>query len=185
MFTKNLTYIFDRGFRDYTLYTKIMESEAYFIVGLHKTNYITEVKKLPPIEKDVISDTIAILGYPTDKRRVMKYPVRVIRFWDDNHEKILLLGTNRFDLTTKEIRELYRKRWDIEIFFKFIKQNLKLKRFFGISKNAIKIQIYCALIAYLLAYLLKPKWAKMTEFLRKIRYTLFLNYYQLSFLDDS
>lgn len=182
---KGMTYIFDRGFRDYLLYTKIIEKEAFFIVGLHKTTYMTVVKKIKKTEGDVISDQLVILGYPTDRRRRMKYYTRVVKFWNDDHSEEMWLATNRFDLRTEEIRQLYRKRWDIEVFFKFLKQNLKLKKFFGVSKNAIKTQIFCALIAYLLAYLLKPKWAKMTEFLRKIRYSLFLNYYQLSFFDDS
>lgn len=184
-FRRNITYIFDRGFRDYQLYTMIIKKKAFFIAGLHKTCAMTVKTKLKSKEPDIVSDEIVILGDPDHPKTNMKDLVRVIRFWDDKHEEVLMLATNRFDLTTKEIRELYRRRWDIEVFFKFLKQNLKLKKFFGTGKNAIKIQIYCALIAYLLAYLLKPKWSHMTEFLRKIRYTLFLNYYQLSFLDDS
>lgn len=115
----------------------------------------------------------------------MNEDTRIIKFWDDKREKLVWLVTNRFDLTTREVRELYRMRWEIEIFFKFIKQNLKLKRFFGTSRNAVKIQIYTALIAYLLAYLLKPKHIHMTVFLRKMRYALFLDFYQLSFFDSS
>jgi hypothetical protein len=178
-----ITYIFDRGFRDYQLYGKIIEKKAYFIAGMHKDNSFIVLENLKVVEEDIISDQIVVLG--VDPRRRMKYPTRVIIFWDDNHEEKLLLVTNRFDLSIKELRELYRRRWEIEIFFKFIKQNLKLKKFFGTSKNAIKIQIYTALIAYLLAYLLKPKWERLTNFLRKIRYTLFMERYQLSFLDDS
>lgn len=183
LFKKGLTYIFDRGFRDYQLYTKIIKRKAFFIAGLHKTSAMTVKKKLKSIEPDIVSDEIVILGDPDHPKTNMKDLVRVIKFWNDKHEEILILATNRFDLTTREIRELYRRRWDIEVFFKFLKQNLKLKKFFGTGRNAIKIQIYCALIAYLLAYLLKPKWERFTEFLRKIRYTLFLNYYQLSFFE--
>lgn len=185
LFKKGITYIFDRGFRDYQLYTKIIKRKAYLIAGLHKTCAMTVKKKLEMTEADIVSDEMVILGDPDHPKTNMKELVRVIKFWDDKHEEILWLATNRFDLTSQEIRELYRMRWDIEIFFKFIKQNLKLKKFFGTGKYAIKTQIYCALVAYLLAYLLKPKFIKMTNFLRKIRYTLFLNYYQLSFFDDS
>lgn len=181
-----ITYIFDRGFRDYKLYTKLIEKKAFFIVGLHKTNYITILKtkkRTKTTESDLISDQMVILGYPTDKRSRMKHTIRVIKFWNDKGVEEMWLATNRFDLTSKEIRDLYRRRWDIEVFFKFLKQNLKLKKFFGTSKNAIKIQVYTALIAYLLVYLLKPKFMKIAEFLRTIRYTLFLNHYQLSFFD--
>lgn len=179
---KTITYLFDGGFRDYEFYQKIIEKKAFFIGRQHRTTSCIFVKDLPTEEDDVISDQIVYLGL--DKRRRMKNTTRLIKFWDNNHEE-MWLSTNRFDLITQEVRELYKRRWEIEVFFKFLKQNLKLKKFFGTGRNAIKIQIYCALIAYLLAYLLKPKFAKMTEFLRKIRYALFLNYYQLSFFDDS
>ncbi|MFQ5866166.1 MAG: IS4 family transposase [bacterium] len=177
---KGITYIMDRGFRDYQLYGKIIEKGAYFVVGMHKDNSFIVLKDFKVTEEDVISDQIVVLG--RDKRRRMKYPTRVIKFWDKKGQ-VMSLVTNRFDLSSEEVRELYRRRWDIEVFFKFIKQNLKVKKFFGTSKNAIKTQIYCALIAYLLAYLLKPKYAKMTHFLRKLRYTLFLNHYQLCFFE--
>jgi hypothetical protein len=186
-FRKNITYVLDSGFRDYKLFTQIIESEAFFIAGLHKTSTYELLKDREITQEDIISDQLVSLGYRKDYRRrsgMDKHPVRVIKFLDDHGEE-MWLSTNRFDLTTREIRELYRRRWEIEIFFKFIKQNLKLKKFFGTSKNAIKIQIYTALIAYLLAYLLKPKWDKLTNFLRKIRYTLFMERYQLSFFDDS
>ena len=176
---KGITYLFNGGFRDYTFYQKIIEKKARFIGRQHRTVSFVVVENLPNTESDVISDQIVHLGL--DKRRRMKYKTRLIKFWDKNHEE-MWLSTNRLDLTTEEVRELYRRRWEIEVFFKFLKQNLKLKKFFGTGKNAIKIQIYCALIAYLLAYLLKPKWEKMTSFLRKIRYALFLNHYQLCFL---
>lgn len=185
IFKKGITYLLDRGFRDYQLYAMIISKKAFFIAGLHRTCAMTVMTKLKTTESDILSDEIVILGDPDHPKTNMKDLVRVIKFWNDRHDKVLILSTNRFDLTTEEIRELYRRRWDIEIFFKFLKQNLKLKKFFGAGRNAIKTQIYCALIAYLLAYLLKPKWERFTEFLRKIRYTLFLNYYQLSFFDDS
>lgn len=179
---KGITYLFDGGFRDYEFYRKIIEKKAFFIGRQHKTTSFMVLKSDKITEDDIISDQIVYLGL--DKRRRMEDKTRLIKFWDKNREE-MWLSTNRFDLTTREIRELYKRRWEIEVFFKFLKQNLKLKKFFGVSINAIKLQIYCALIAYLLAYLLKPKFAKMTDFLRKVRYTLFLEHYQLSFLDTS
>lgn len=176
------TYLVDCGFRSYEWYDKIIENNAYFITRQQKSAAYTVIETNEVTEDDVISDQLVILG--TDPRWQMKHVTRLIRFIKADGEE-MLLSTNRFDLTTQQIRELYRRRWDIEVFFKFIKQHLKLKKFFGTSKNAIKIQIFSALLAYLLAYLLKPKCAKMTDFLRKIRYTLFLEYQQLSFLTDT
>lgn len=114
----------------------------------------------------------------------MRNVTRLIKFYS-REGKVMFLSTNRFDLTTIEVRELYKRRWEIEIFFKFLKQNLKLKRFFGTSINAVKTQIYCALIAYLLVYLLKPTTIQMTEFLRQIHYALFLDATHLTLFDSS
>ena len=112
--------------------------------------------------------------------------VRVIRFKkEEGHKEGIIIATNRFDLRANDIRDLYKRRWDIELFFKFIKQNLKLKKFFGTTHNAVKSQIYCALIAYLLVYLIKPKYKNFTDFLRKVRYTLFFDFQQLSFITDT
>jgi IS4 transposase len=184
-YTKGITYLFDAGFRDHKLYSKIIQNKAFFVARLHITSAYRTLKQIPITQSDVVIDEIIRLGQPACKLYRMNEDTRIIKFWDNKHEKLIWLVTNRFDLTTQEIRELYRMRWEIEIFFKFIKQNLKLKRFFGTSKNAIKIQIYTALIAYLLVYLLKPQHLRMTEFLRKLRYALFLDHYQLSFFDTS
>lgn len=184
-YTKGITYLFDAGFRDYKLYSKIIQSNAFFVARQHITSAYRTIKQLPITQSDVVIDEIIRLGQPKCKLYRMEENTRIIKFWDDNHKELIWLSTNRFDLTTKEMRELYRMRWEIEIFFKFIKQNLKLKRFFGTSENAVKIQIYTALIAYLLAYLIKPKYLHMTDFLRKMRYTLFFEYAQLSFFDSS
>lgn len=180
---KGITYLFDAGFREYNLYAKIISKGSFFITRQHKRVHTKVLESLPITESDVVSDQIVILGVD-DARWKMKEKTRLIVFYTHD-QKIMLISTNRFDLTTKQIRDLYRRRWDIEVFFKFLKQNLKLKKFYGVSINAIKTQIYCALIAYLLVFLLKPKHAHMTEFLRKIKYSLFLPFHQLSFFDSS
>ena len=69
----------------------------------------------------------------------------------------MILATNDFERSAEEIAELYKKRWSIELFFKWLKQNLKIKKFLGRSENAVKIQIYTALISYLLAYSMKQR----------------------------
>jgi putative transposase len=84
-------------------------------------------------------------------------PLRLVRYQDPETCKIYVFLTNRLDLTAMEIAALYRRRWQIELFFKWIKQNLKIKAFYGTSKNAVLIQIWTALIAYLLLILIKLK----------------------------
>ena len=187
-YKKGLTYIFDRGFNDYGLYTKIIKTKAFFVARMHKTNRFSWFKQKHIKPSNVISDETGILGRVerARKSRVMQDIVRVIRYKRENGNKEgLFLATNRFDLRANEVRHLYKRRWDIELFFKFIKQNLKLKKFFGTTHNAVKSQIYCALIAYLLVYLIKPKYKNFTEFLRKVRYTLFFDFQQLSFITDT
>jgi len=182
---KGITYLADAGFRDYHWYDQIIDSESFFITRQHKTisKYTPVLQELEVSEDDVISDQIVVLGSIKNKKQ-MKNETRLIKFYS-KEGKVMLLSTNRFDLTSQEIRALYSRRWEIEVFFKFLKQNLKLKRFFGTSLNAVKTQIYCALIAYLLVYFLKPKRAHMSEFMRKVSYALFLDVSQLTFFDSS
>ena len=187
-YKKGLTYIFDRGFNDYGLYTKIIKAKAFFVARMHKTNRFSWFKQKHIKPKSVISDETGKLGYPGRDRttRIMQDIVRVIRYKRENGNKEgLYIATNRFDLKANEVKNLYKRRWDIELFFKFIKQNLKLKKFFGTSINAVKSQIYCSLIAYLLVYLIKPKYKNFTDFLRKVRYTLFFDFQELAFITDT
>ncbi|WP_050069715.1 transposase [Anaerosalibacter massiliensis] len=88
------------------------------------------------------------------ERNVNNNSYREILTFDENGEEIRIL-TNIFDIPAEEILELYRLRWKIELFFKWIKQNLKIKKWLGHNENAIKIQIYSALIAYIILALLK------------------------------
>lgn len=178
---RGITYLIDGGFHDYSLYEKYIDHKAYFIIRQHYNAKFEATEELPITESDVISDQIGFLG-KAHKR--MRSKTRLIRLWGDDGKE-MLISTNRFDLPSETIRQLYRKRWDIEVFFKFLKQNLKLKKFFGGSINAVKTQIYCALIAYLLTYLLKPKQTRMSEFIRKIHYALFLDFSKLTFFDTS
>lgn len=187
-YKKGLTYLFDRGFNDYGLYTKIIKAKAFFVARMHKTNRFSWFKQKHIKPKNVISDETGKLGTPERNKtsRIMQDIVRVIRYKRENGNKEgLFLATNRFDLKANEVKDLYKRRWDIELFFKFIKQNLKLKKFFGTSQNAVKSQIYCSLIAYLLVYLIKPKYKNFTDFLRKVRYTLFFDFQELAFITDT
>ena len=98
---------------------------------------------------NVLSDsTIQFIGYYQQR----DYPesLRLIRYWDAENEREFLFLTNNFDLSALEVAELYHNRWQIELFFKWLKQHLKIKHFYGTSLNAVKIQVYVAIITFCL-----------------------------------
>jgi hypothetical protein len=104
----------------------------------------------------VISDQIGKLENYYSKK---DYPdkLRRIKYFDVEHNKNLVFLTNNFDLLAIEIALLYKKRWEVEIFFKWMKQHLKIKSFWGTTLNAVKVQIYCAIIAYCLVAIIGNK----------------------------
>lgn len=143
-------YIFDRGYVDYARLYKITELDSYFVVRSKKNLQFNVETYLPVNEKlGVISDQIGVLkGFYTSK----DYPreLRKVAFYDKEMNRTFIYLTNNFELSAEQIAMLYKNRWQIELFFKWIKQHLKIKSFWGTSENAVKIQIYSAIIAYCL-----------------------------------
>ena len=82
-------------------------------------------------------------------------PLRLIKYWDEENKREFTFLTNNFELTALDIAELYRQRWQIELFFKWLKQHLKIKHFYGTSFNAVKIQVYVAIITFCLVAILQ------------------------------
>ena len=108
-------------------------------------------RRLP---KNVLSDaTVELTGFYPGKN----YPdnLRLVRFWDEEQSREFTFLTNNFSLTSIQVVNLYKNRWQIELFFKWLKQHLKIKKFWGTSENAVKIQIYCAICAYCLVAILQ------------------------------
>lgn len=150
-------YILDRGYIDYERLFRIHQSSAFFVIRA-KDNlqflrmYSNKVNK----DTGVLLDQIGKLtGFYVSK----KYPekLRFIKFHDEETDNNLAFLSNNFDLTPEEIAQLYKYRWKVELFFKWIKQHLKVKSFWGISLNAVKIQVYSAIIAYCLVALVRNK----------------------------
>jgi len=153
---------------------KINDAELFF-VSRTKSNqniFVTGQHNSPPFEKGVLADDYVIFGDAMDK-----YPdeLRQIKYWDETAKKELIFLTNNFKLTAKQIADVYKDRWQIELFFKWIKQNLKIKTFLGTSKNAVLTQIWIAMIYYLiLAYIkFQTKFKKsLLELTRMVREVL-------------
>ncbi len=150
-------YILDRGYIDYERLFRIHQSSAYFVIRAKdnlqfRRMYSNKVNK----DSGVMIDQIGKLtGYLVSKRYPEK--LRRIRFYDEETDNELEFLSNSFDITAEEIAPLYKYRWKVELFFKWIKQHLKVKSFWGTSLNAVKIQVYSAIIAYCLVALVRNK----------------------------
>ena len=143
------TYVVDRAYNDYGWYYSLTQQDTHF-VGRMKSNAVYEVIENKETNAEhILEDQVIRLtsvkakkDCPTNLRRVT-----IVR---EDDKKVLSFITNDLDRTAQEIADLYKARWQIELFFKWIKQNLEIKRFFGRSENAVKIQVLTAMIAYLL-----------------------------------
>jgi len=153
----NTTYVMDRGYMDFNWWDKIDEKGAYFVTRLKKNNAIEEVSKEQKESEQLSSQLIRLKTKTFKDGRKNKYAQKVLRkvIVQREAQSPLILVTNDMKRSSSEIAELYKQRWQIELFFKWIKQNLEIKKFLGRSENAVKTQICIALIAYVLIYLCK------------------------------
>jgi IS4 transposase len=144
--------LFDRGYNDYTKFDEYSEKGVLFITRL-KSNAVVEVIADNPVDPQgaIFSDQIVRLGTGDDR---MKNPLRLLKTIDTEGNLVLIL-TDDFARSAREIGDLYRYRWQIELFFKWIKQHLTVKHLYGESPQAVENQIYMALINYCLLMLLK------------------------------
>jgi hypothetical protein len=153
----DVTYLMDRGYLDYGKYDDYCERGIRFVSRLKDNAIVEEIKTLPVEEgSSILRDVKVILGKGIKR---MKHELRMIETCDGRGQRVRII-TDRFDLTAEEVGDLYRSRWQIEMFFRWVKQNLKLTRFYGEGKNAVINQIWICLIAYCLLLLMKLEYAK-------------------------
>jgi len=150
-------YIMDRGYLDFTRLHMISQAGAFFVIRA-KSNLKCRRVYSHPVDRAIglICDQSVMLtgfyqakGYPDKLRRV--------KYLDAKTDKTLVFLTNNFSLPAMTIAELYRNRWQVELFFKWIKQNLRIKTFYGTSENAVKAQIWIAVSVYLLVAIMKKR----------------------------
>lgn len=148
-------YIFDRGYVDYKRLYKITLSCAFFVVRA-KSNLSFKVLKSNKVDKSTglrcdqnirLKVKKSFTDYPANLRRIKTY--------DKKLKKSIVLLTNNFEISAFSVAILYRKRWKIELFFKWVKQHLKIKKFWGRNENAVRTQIWIAVCNYALIHLLK------------------------------
>ena len=142
-------YIFDRDYNNFKELYRIHRMESFFVVRA-KTNLqykcVNWRRRMP---KGILTDAeIELTVYKSQK----DYPehLRLVRFYDDEQDREFMFLTNATELTALQVADLYKNRWQIELFFKWLKQHLKIKKFWGTTENAVRIQIYVAICAYCL-----------------------------------
>ena len=163
-YEENSFYIFDRGYNDFKRLFAIETIGAYFVVRGKKNNDFRPMKWkrrfLPG--SGILSDAI---GYMDGQLTMGKYPDRIRRviYWDEENKRKFIFFTNAFaederlDISPMMVAELYHNRWQIELFFKWLKQHLKIKKFWGNTENAVRIQIYSAITAYCMMAIVQKK----------------------------
>lgn len=166
----------DRAYNDYKLYANWTENSIYFVTRLKdNADYVVVTENKVPKNRNILADQlIQFAGYKAqdDCHHILR---RVVA-WDKEQEREIVLLTNHLEFGATTISAIYKDRWQIEIFFKAIKQNLKIKTFVGTSENALYIQIWTALIAMLLIKLLqfKSKFAwSLSNLVAFLRWNLF------------
>jgi hypothetical protein len=150
-------YIMDRGFMDFTRLHTLHLAQAFFVIR-SKSNVRYRRLYSHPIDKACglrCDQTIVLTGqfsatdYPAQLRRV--------KFYDAKHDQLLVFLTNNFKLPALTVAQLYRCRWQVELFFKWIKQHLRIKEFLGTSENAVKTQVWIAITVYVLVAIVKKR----------------------------
>ena len=163
-------YLIDRGYVDFVWLASIHKQKAFFVTRL-KDNIKWKRVISHPVDKKLglICDQEILL---TTKNLKELYPERLRRvsFRDELQQRTLVFLTNNFELSAANIAALYKARWEIELFFKWIKQNLRVKNFYGTSSNAVKTQIWIAMIVYLTLAILKQRYKIQTSLSKMLHF---------------
>jgi hypothetical protein len=176
-------YIMDRGYIDFSRLYTLSQSAAFFVTR-GKSNLKCRRLYSRPVDKQtglIYDQSVVLTGFYASK----DYPnkLRRIKYYDAKTDKTLVFLTNNFYLPALTIAELYRYRWQVELFFKWIKQHLRIKSFFGTSENAVKSQIWIAISVYVLMAIIKKRLNLRTD-LYTISQILSLTLFEKNTLDQ-
>lgn len=148
-YESNAYYIFDRAYDSFKELYRIHLTASFYVVRAKSNLKYKIVKWKRRIPKNILTDAeVKLTGYLSEK----KYPesFRLIRYYDEEDDREFTFLTNAKHLTALDVANLYKKRWLVGLFFKWLKQHLKIKRFWGTTENAVRIQISIAIITYYL-----------------------------------
>lgn len=169
-------YIMDRGYIDFDRLYQLHQAKSFFVTRA-KSNLKAQRRYSHPVDRStglICDQTIVLTGFYS--KQDFDTPLRRVRFKDPATGKALVFLTNNFTLPAFTITELYRCRWQVELFFKWIKQHLRIKVFFGTSENAVKTQIWIAVSVYVLVAIVKKRLnlsASLYEILQILSLTMF------------
>ena len=147
-------YVFDRGYNNFGELYRIQRTESFFVVRAKSNLQYRCVKWKRRLPKNILTDAeIELTVYKSRK----DYPenLRLVRYYDEEQDREFMFLANAMDLTAQQIADLYKNRWQIELFFKWLKQHLKIKKFWGTTENAVRIQISAAITAYCLVAIIQ------------------------------
>ena len=142
-------YIFDRAYNNFKMLYKVHQIDAFFVVRAKKNLQYKSIKWKRRLPKNVLSDvTIELIGFYPKQYYPEQY--RLVRYWDEEQKREFVFLTNAMHISALQVAELYKNRWQVELFFKWLKQHLKIKKFWGTTENAVRVQIYSAICTYCL-----------------------------------
>lgn len=168
--------VMDRGYEDHIWWRKLTADGVYFVTRLKdSTSYAVAEERRKSADPMIVRDEVIVLGSEKDSDEPMR--LRRIEVWLEDKRETMVFVTNQHKLAASTIADIYKDRWQIELFFKTIKQSLRIKSFIGTSENAVQIQIWTALTAIvLLRYLqLRSTWKwSLSNLAALVRYQLFV-----------
>jgi len=186
---KKSVVVADRGYQDFSMLSDWDKNDIYFVIRLKKSINYEMINELPLRSSDknkILKDELIMLIEDDTKDEYPK-AIRRVAVYDDENQKVIELITNNLTWTASTIAELYKQRWRVEIFFKELKQHLKIKSFIGTNENAMWIQIWTALISLLLLRYLKETakygWS-LSNLIAFLRMNLFVKIMLVEWLDN-
>ena len=164
---KECMYVFDRGYLDYERFDRMTDDGYFFVSRLRKNAVVRVIEPFSlPENSSVLSDEMVVIGTTQNRSENV---FRLLKLHDTKGNELHLL-TDRFDIDADEIAEIYKSRWAIELFFKWMKQHLNIKKFYGHSEQAVHNQVYVAMIVYCLHVLAQLNTNSDRSYLQISRY---------------
>ena len=156
-FEAESVYAMDRAYLDFERLYQIDQLSAFFVIKSKSNTRLRRIYSAPVDKADGVQadQTVMLIGYKS--RKAYPDPFRRVRYYDAERNKRLVVLTNNFIIPAKTVADIYRSRWQVELFFKWIKQHLRIKSFFGTSPNAVKTQIWIAVRVYLIVAIVKKR----------------------------
>jgi IS4 transposase len=181
IFPKDTIIVEDRAYFDFELMLNRIKAENVFVTRIKSNTLyetIEELELADDVDQHILKDEIIQLtSGRAIETGISEHKLRLVHVYKEDENKVIAIITNQLDWEYDTIAALYKKRWDIELFFKALKNNLQVKTFWGTTENAVKSQIYVALINYLLLELIKRTISKkavaFSNLTEKIRFCLY------------